>query len=90
MGFAAIYISSCDNETDIRVTKFDDTLDLDHYLNPISLIFCYFVIAITSRVVLGPQVNFISSFLDFLCPKMYLAKAHSHPHINLIVVLKIY
>lgn len=57
LGFAAIYSSSCDNATDIRVIEFNDDLDLDHYLNPVSLIICYFVVTITSRVLLGPQVR---------------------------------
>lgn len=43
--------------TDIRVIEFNYGLDLDHYLNPIALIMCYFVVAITSSVLLGPQVN---------------------------------
>lgn len=53
-----IYSSSCDSNTsDIRIIEFNDTLDLDHYLNPIALILCYFVVALTSRVLLGPKVT---------------------------------
>lgn len=53
-----IYSSSCDgNSSDIRIIEFNDTLDLDHYLNPIALILCYFVVALTSRVLLGPKVT---------------------------------
>lgn len=53
-----IYSSSCDgNTSDIRIIEFNDTLDLDHYLNPIALILCYFVVALTSRVLLGPKVT---------------------------------
>ena len=59
MGFSAIYQSSCDNGSDIRVIEFNDDLDLDHYLNPIALILCYFVVAITSKVLLGPQVIYL-------------------------------
>jgi hypothetical protein len=58
MGFPAIYSSSCDNGTDIRVMEFNANLDLDHYLNPVALIVCYFVVSITSKVLLGPQVKF--------------------------------
>lgn len=56
LGFSDIYSSSCDNGTDIRVIEFNDSLDLDHYINPIALVLCYFVVTITSRVLLGPQV----------------------------------
>ena len=35
----------------------DWDLDLDHYLNPIALIICYFVVATTSNLLLGPKVN---------------------------------
>lgn len=58
LGFVDIYSSSCDgNSSDIRIIEFNDTLDLDHYLNPIALILCYFVVALTSRVLLGPKVT---------------------------------
>jgi hypothetical protein len=57
MGFSAIFKSSCDNGSDIRVMQFDDDLDLDHYLNPIALIVCYFIVTITAKVMLGPQVT---------------------------------
>lgn len=58
LGWTAIYVSSCDNGTDIRVFNFDTDLDIDRYLNPIVLVLCYYVVAITSRVLLGPKVNF--------------------------------
>lgn len=38
--------------------NFDADLDLDHYLNPIALIICYLTIAITSVLLLDPQVTF--------------------------------
>jgi hypothetical protein len=57
LGWTAIYSSSCDNGTDIRVITFNTDLDLDRYLNPIVLILCYYIVAITSKVLLGPQVR---------------------------------
>ncbi|CAO1304226.1 unnamed protein product [Diamesa serratosioi] len=57
LGFSAIYSSSCGgNDSDIRIIDFDNNLDLDHYLSPISLIICYFILSITSVLLLGPQV----------------------------------
>ncbi|CAO1375472.1 unnamed protein product [Diamesa hyperborea] len=54
LGFSAIYSSSCGgNESDIRIIDFDSNLDLDHYLSPISLIICYFILSITSIVLMG-------------------------------------
>lgn len=80
MGFPAIYSSSCDNVTDIRVINFDADMDLDHYLNPIALIICYLTIAITSVLLLDPQVNFyegqtfLKYFTEFVarCASEYL------------------
>ncbi|CAH1708045.1 unnamed protein product [Chironomus riparius] len=56
LGFPAIYTSSCDNATDIRVINFNEDLDLDHYLNPIALIICYLVVTLTSIILLEPQL----------------------------------
>ncbi|XP_070500560.1 piezo-type mechanosensitive ion channel component isoform X4 [Chironomus tepperi] len=55
LGFPAIYTSSCDNATDIRIINFNEDLDLDHYLNPIALIICYLVVTLTSIILLEPQ-----------------------------------
>jgi hypothetical protein len=45
--------------TDIREIIFNDTLDLDHYLNPVALIICYLIIALTSSILLDPQVIYL-------------------------------
>lgn len=63
MGFVDIYSSSCDGEyTDIRVINFNKNLSLDYILNPVVLIVCYFVVAVTSKVLLRPKVIFKTIF----------------------------
>jgi hypothetical protein len=73
LGIAPIYSSSCGNGSDIRVIDFNSDLDLDHYLNPIALIICYVVVALTSVILLDPQVNCqCSSRLFSYVPKVLL------------------
>lgn len=87
MGFAAVYVSSCDNGSDIRVIEFDEDLDLDHYLNPIVLIICYFVVAITSRVLLGPQVT-VMKFASKVYLMLNKFSLNQSANIQLVPILK--
>ena len=93
LGFPAIYTSSCDNATDIRVINFNEDLDLDHYLNPIALIICYLVVTLTSIILLDPQViwsfemlakNIAKQIVQCIlitnhCVKSYFKTKHFYP-----------
>lgn len=69
MGFSDIYSSSCDGgQRDIRIIAFNKEKELDHVLNPIALIICYFILAVTSNFLLKPKVIFvIESMLVTYC-----------------------
>lgn len=45
-----------EDEIDLRVLLFNK-FNADYYLNPLCLILCYYTIAITSSLLLGPKVN---------------------------------
>lgn len=62
-GFSPLIVSSC-NETDgdIRVIHLNNTVDLDAFLNPIALLLCYYVLAISSRFILNAKVIISSYF----------------------------
>lgn len=58
LGLVDIYSSSCEGKnTDVRVLNLNKELKLDHMLHPISMIVCYFVLAVTSSVLLKPNVS---------------------------------
>lgn len=93
LGFPAIYSSSCDNETDIRVMEFNTDLDYDHYINPVALILCYFVVTITSKALLGPQVNIdpkeLLVIVDDSVTRLQPGCAHPQTPLNCIMHLLI-
>lgn len=51
-------MSSC-NETDgdIRVIHWNSNVDLDAFLNPIALLLCYYVLAVSSKFILDAKVT---------------------------------
>lgn len=63
--FSPLIISTCNStDGDIRVIKLNTDVDLDAYLNPIALILCYYILAISSQFILDTKVSyFIFTFL---------------------------
>lgn len=65
MGFSDIYSSSCnDGNRDIRILAFNKEIELDHILNPIALIICYFIVAVTSNILLTPKASSLCYCVD--------------------------
>lgn len=63
VGFSPLLVSSCnDTDGDIRVIHLNDTLDLDAFLNPLALLLCYYVLAISSKFILDAKVTIFESF----------------------------
>lgn len=50
--------STCEGGADIRVINFNGTFDVDHYLNPVILILTYYILTITSNLILSQQVYY--------------------------------
>lgn len=56
LGFDVFYISTCENDSDIRIIDFNHDLELDSYFNPIAIVLCYFTLAITTSLLFEPKV----------------------------------
>lgn len=73
LGFVPLFISTCqENITvqlncttfgqvnitqDIRVLNFSEHAAVDEVLNPVAILFCIYVMALVSSLLLGPQVS---------------------------------
>ena len=64
LALTPILTSSCDNQSDIREVEFNSDLGSDYYINPIAILLCYYVVALSSNVLLRTMVIF--SFLIFM------------------------
>ncbi|XP_037913810.1 piezo-type mechanosensitive ion channel component isoform X6 [Hermetia illucens] len=48
-GLEPLFISSCTKGDDIRVISFNDSVYFDSYLNPIAILLCYYILALTCK-----------------------------------------
>lgn len=73
LGFVPLFVSTCEDlvtvqinctdfgqanfTKDIRILNFSEHAAVDEALNPVAILFCIYVMALVSSLLLGPQVS---------------------------------
>lgn len=88
LGFSPLLISTCNatNSTpgDIRIIYYNETLDLDAFLNPIALLLCYYTLVIASSLILDTKVKWVF-FMN--SPHPYTQNRMNDSEISFILII---